>query len=525
MAGAASRGGPRGLPELSHPGGGAIRARGLGWRWAGRPTPALRDVDLDLDEGVCLLVAGPSGSGKSTLALAIAGLIPHESAGTWSGELRVAGLDVLRVPRVRLAEAASLVFQEPAAHLVMELVEDDLAFGLENRAWRRHEMTLRVAEVAAELGLGDLLRRRSVTLSGGEQQLVALAGALAPRPRILILDEPTTNLDPAGAAAFYEALGRLRRSTDRPTVVLIEHRVDLALPHADRLLALGLDGRPLLAGPAAEAFAMRGGDLRRAGIWTPGEAEVRIATAIGTRPTSAMGVAGTLVEADGVGHRYDDDGAALADVTLSIVGGERVALLGPNGSGKSTLARAVAGLLRPTAGRLRLAGDDPAAISAARLPRHAGFVFQDPAVQFLSDRVADELHVGLREPAEHRAADRLLQELGLDRPGLPDASPLTLSGGEQRRLSVACALVRGPALLVLDEPTYGQDRLRYEALLGLVRGRVAAGSALLAATHDLVFAAEATARTVALRSGRVAWDGPTGELLGDTQARAALALA
>jgi energy-coupling factor transport system ATP-binding protein len=502
-----------------------IRARGLGWRYAGRPAPALRDVDLELEDGACLLVAGPSGSGKSTLALAIAGLIPHESAGTWSGELEVAGLSVPRTARVRLAEAAGVVFQEPAAQLVMETVEDDVAFGLENRAWPRPDMTARVGEVTAELGVGALVRRRTASLSGGEQQRVAIAGVLAPRPRVLVLDEPTSSLDPAASAAFYEALGRLRRRPDRPTVVLIEHRVDLALPHVDWLLALGADGRPLASGPAEATFRTSHDLLDRAGVWTPREAAARIARAVAAPAGRPPATGAVLVEARELGHRYDGGPPALEAVSLTIAPGERIALVGANGSGKSTLARLVAGLLRARAGTVRLAGDDPARLPARDVPRRAGYVFQDPAVQFVADRVAAELHVGLHSASEHAAADRLLAELELDGPGLREASPHTLSGGEQRRLSVACALVRDPALLVLDEPTYGLDRRRYEALLGLIRERVGRGTALLAATHDLVFAAEASERAVGLRDGRVAWDGRTAALLVDAGARAGLALA
>ena len=500
-----------------------IRARGLGWRYAGRPRPALRDVDLELDDGACLLVAGPSGSGKSTLALAIAGLVPHEFAGAWSGELVVGGRDVVRTPRIDLAALAGIVFQESSAQLVMELVEDDVAFGLENRGWERAAMRRRVAGALAEAGIAGAARRRGVTLSGGEQQRLALAGVLAPLPRLLVLDEPTSNLDPAGGAAFYERLARLREGPDPPTIVLIEHRVDLALPLADRLLALDAEGRPLVAGPARATFAAGAERLAAAGIWTPGEAGRRAA---GPGPEGApVGEEGVpLVAATGLGHRYGDGPPALTGVSLEIRAGERVALVGANGSGKSTLARLVAGLLAASQGTVRLDGNDPARLPAARLARRAGYVFQDPAVQFLSSRVGDELRVGLRTSAERARADDLLAALDLARPDLADASPYTLSGGEQRRLSVACALVRDPAILVLDEPTYGQDRAHFEVLVRLLRERVAAGTALLAATHDLLFAGEVTGRAIGLRAGRIDFDGPTAALLSDGARRAELAL-
>lgn len=511
-----------------------IRARGLGWRYATRSRPALRDVDVDLAPGRCLLVAGPSGSGKSTLALAIAGLVPHELPGTWTGELEVAGLDVPRTPRGRLAEAVGILFQEAAAQLVMELVEDDVAFGLENRAWGRESMRVRVGAALDEAGIAQFACRRTTALSGGEQQRVALAGVLAPRPRILILDEPTSSLDPAASAAFYALLARLRAAPDPPTIVLVEHRVDLALPVVDELLALDATGSPIAAGPAGPTFERQTDRLHAAGIWTPGEAAQRVERATGTEradrgagehrrhPPSGAGT--PLLRTRGLGHRYGEGPRVLTGVDLDVATGERVALVGANGSGKSTLARLAAGLLAAREGTVRAAGVDPARLPARDVPRHAGYVFQDPAVQFLSDRVADEPRVGLRSPVERAAADRILGELDLDREGLADASPHTLSGGEQRRLSIACALVRRPALLVLDEPTYGQDRAHHDALLSLLRQRVEAGTAMIAATHDLAFAAEATTRTVGLRAGQVAWDGPTRDLLADPRARAGLAL-
>ena len=471
---------------------------------------------MDLAEGDWLLVAGPSGSGKSTLALAIAGLVPHEFAGTWSGELSVAGHDVPRTARASLAAATGLVFQEPAAQLVMERVEDDVAFGLENRGWPRPTMRERVGETLAALAIGALRDRLTARLSGGEQQRVALAGALAPRPRILVLDEPTSSLDAEGTAAFYAALAALRGSADRPTVVLIEHRVDLAVPLVDAVLALDRTGGPVAFGAAGLVFGQQRDALAAEGVWVPGEVRSRIdralAAATGGPPATNTGDA--ILTLDGVTYRYDPDSApALRDVSTRIAAGERVALLGPNGSGKSTFGRLATGLLSGERGIVSLAGADPARLPAADLASRATFVFQDPALQFLRDRVADELHAGLRTATEHAAADALLAELDLDRPGLRDASPYTLSGGEQRRLSVATALVRHPALVVLDEPTYGQDRLRYDALAALLRRRLDAGTAMLAATHDPLFTAELTRRALVLDQGRLAWEGATGAWL------------
>jgi len=214
-------------------------------------------VSLEVEPGECLLVVGPSGSGKSTLALAIAGLVPRELPGEWHGSLLVDGLDCAHASPPDLARRVGLVFQDPASQLVMDRVEDDVAFGLENRAWTPGAMRQAVPEALAAVGLAGLGRRRTVVLSGGQQQRLALAGALAPRPGILVLDEPTANLDPDGARAFAARLGAIR-AAKVATIVLVEHRVEIAWPLADRVLALGSDGRPIDWGTPGEVLARSG---------------------------------------------------------------------------------------------------------------------------------------------------------------------------------------------------------------------------------------------------------------------------
>ncbi|HET7027576.1 MAG TPA: ATP-binding cassette domain-containing protein [Candidatus Limnocylindrales bacterium] len=457
--------------------------------------PALRDVSFTLDRGECLLVLGPSGSGKSTLALAIAGLVPRELHGEWFGRLMLDGRATTETPAPDLAAIVGLVFQDPASQLVMERVEDDVAFGLENRAWPRPEMRLRIPVAIAEVGLRGLERRRSTTLSGGEQQRLALGGVLAPRPRVLVLDEPTANLDPAGAEAFVERLAAIRDAR-AATIVLVEHRVELAWGLADKVLALGRDGRPIDAGPPGDVLARSGRRMATEGIWlpeTPEGAPASPAVVRSQRP---------LVEAADVSFGYVPGRLAVEDVDLTVAAGERLALVGPNGSGKSTLGLLLVGLLRPDAGRVRLGGADPSRLAAADLARRAGYVFQDPEAQFLAMRVRDEVELGLR-PSERAAVPALMDALRLPLGEFGERSPYTLSGGEQRRLSLACVLVRRPDLLVLDEPTFGQDRLGYDGLLDILSERVEEGTAVVAATHDRRLVHDLGGRTVALDRGRV----------------------
>jgi energy-coupling factor transport system ATP-binding protein len=451
--------------------------------------------------GDCLLIVGPSGSGKSTLALALAGLVPRELPGDVAGSMEVAGLDPWRAPGASVAARVGLVFQDPESQIVMERVEDDVAFGLESLGWAPEAMRTRVPEALAEAGLTGLERRRTTRLSGGQQQRLALAGAMAPRPGILVLDEPTANLDPAGARAFAERLAAVRAAR-AATIVLVEHRVDVAWPLADMVLALGADGRPIDAGPPGDVLARSRAAIEASGTWLPGP---MAAPGRGIAPAPPSGE--PVVVADRLRFAYD--GPAVIDgVDLRIRPGERVALVGPNGGGKSTLARLLAGLLRPSSGSVRLGGADPSRLRPATLARLAGFVFQDPEAQFVATTVRGEVAAGL--PAGDAEAWARV-EVVMDRLGMPlarfgDRSPYTLSGGEQRRLSVVPALVRQPRLLVLDEPTFGQDRRGCEALEAILAERVTAGTAVLAATHDERFSASFATRLVRLERGRVVAD-------------------
>jgi energy-coupling factor transport system ATP-binding protein len=430
----------------------------------------------------------------------MAGLVPRELPGEWHGRLAVGALDPGSAEPAAVGRSVGVVFQDPASQLVMERVADDVAFGLENREWARAAMLERVPDALDEVGLAGVAERRSITLSGGQQQRLALAGGRAPRPAVLVLDEPTSNLDPVGAAAFIDRLAELRRRR-AATIVLVEHRVDLAWPLADLVLALDGTGRPIDVGPPDAVLRRSRTALEREGIWLPDEGtaadrRIRAGGPVARLPPGRP----PLAVAEHVSFSYVRDRPVLADVSLSIGAGDRVALTGPNGSGKSTLGRLLVGLLRPTSGSIRVGGADPSRLPAAELARRAGYVFQDPETQFLASRVVDEVTLGLREDERARLPG-LMASLGLPLESFGDRSPYRLSGGEQRRLSLACVLARRPSLLVLDEPTFGQDRHGYEALLAILRERVEEGTAVVAATHDERLADDLHGRRIALRDG------------------------
>lgn len=448
---------------------------------------------------------GPSGSGKSTFARAIAGLVPRDVPGEWAGSLRIGDLETAAAAPAEVAARVGILFQDPGSQLVMDRAEDDVAFGMENRAWPRPEMLARVPEALAAVGLAGFERQRGPRLSGGEQQRLALAGVEAPRPVVLVLDEPTANLDSAGSAALFDRLRRIK-SERIATIVLVEHRADLAWPLADLVLALDGSGSPIDVGPPGDVVARSGARLAAAGIWLPDD--------LGTRPETSRSPwagrpgAADLAVARDVRFEYERGHPVVRDVDLAIAPGERVALVGRNGSGKSTLLRLMAGLLRPMTGSIKLGGSDPSALKPSRLAAAAGYVFQDPELGFLADTVGEEIELGLDADSANRSTG-LMERLGLPLGRFRDRSPYRLSGGEQRRLSIATALARRPALLLLDEPTFGQDRHGWEAMAAIIGEEVDAGTAVVAATHDERFASRVADRRVEMADGWViSDDGP-----------------
>ena len=471
--------------------GAAIEANGWGWRHPGRKAWAVRGLDLRIEPGERVLLLGASGAGKSTLLGALAGLQGPSGGGESEGDLRVDG----RLPH-DARDATGIVFQDPETQLVMARAGDDVAFGLENRCVPTEAIWPRVHRALAQVHFPYPEDHSTAALSGGEKQRLAIAGALALRPRLLLLDEPTANLDPAGAAAVRATLAELTAMT----LVLVEHRVADSLPLVDRVVVIEAGGGVVADGAPKDVFTRYGARLAELGVWVPGPPP--------TSPTRRTLFGSELARTDDVAFRYPGTQTwALGGVDASVRAGEALAVIGPNGSGKSTLALLVAGLLRPARGRVTLEDAEPWSLPARRLVARVGTVFQDPEHQFVTGRVDEELMVGpLRAgryaPDARRIAMDLLERLGLTH--LAAANPFTLSGGEQRRLSVATALATAPPLLVLDEPTFGQDRRTYAELVTLLAGHCDGGGAALFATHDEDLVVSLADRTLRLVGGRAA---------------------
>lgn len=524
----------------------AVQVEGLTVRYPGRRRPALEEVSFSVQPGELVLVLGPSGCGKSTLALCLNGVIPHAIAATMDGHVRVAGLDTLQVPLNRLSQKVGVVFQDPEAQFCLLTVEEEVAFGLENLGVPPDEMPRRIAAALELVGLAELRDRRIDRLSGGQKQRLALACVLAMGPEILVLDEPTAQLDPQAAADLFATLARLK-AAGRHTIIVIEHRLDDLMPLVDRVLLFGPEGRLLAEGAPRALFAAYRQELDRFGIWIPQVTELafrlaeagipldsmpltleeaaealapRLARARPHRPSPAVDPLEVkpAVEGRRLSYRYPSGPQALCEVDLVIPEGSFFALVGPNGAGKSTLALHLVGVLQPPPEAVWLLGRPLRAYRRHELPRVVSYVFQNPEHQFLTGTVYDEVAFGLRvqglAEAEVEARVRaMLEEFGLS--ALARVHPFTLSQGEKRRLSVATALVLRPRLLILDEPTFGQDRRTTALIMARLRELVRSGGTVVAITHDLRLVAEEASAAGVLVAGRVAFSGPVVELLGN----------
>jgi energy-coupling factor transport system ATP-binding protein len=489
------------------------------YRYPGVDTPALDDVSLEVAPGELCLLAGLSGHGKSTLLRAACGLVPHFHGGRFAGTVTLAGIDTREHGPAQLGAVAGALFQDPETQLVTSSVRSELALSLESRGHGTGAVARGVEEVALALGIDALLDRSVHELSGGEQQRVALGAALAGRPPVVLLDEPTSQLDPVAGDELIGLLRRLNQEWET-TILLAEHRLERCLSAADRVIALRCgriahDGdpasflawaareSPALQTPGAKLFTLAGlrplpvgvrqarSSLRDRGLLGEGDpagsAEASAAASPqrkGRRPRKPA----AALALRGVWHELRDGPAILRGLDLTLHPGEAVALMGRNGAGKSTLLRHAAGLLTPTRGRIERSG-------------RVALLLQNPGDYFVHEHVAEEASAGA------------LGAVGLQ--GMAERNPRDLSGGERQRLALAIVAGDGdaPAVLALDEPTRGMDRESKAELALELRRRAEQGQAVIVATHDPEFAASCAERAILLADGRVIADGPASELL------------
>ena len=442
----------------------------------------MRGLDLRIEPGERVLVLGESGAGKSTFLHALAGVVGDDE-GESEGSLLVDG----KHPAA-FRGRTGLVIQDPDSQVILERVGDDVAFGCENLGVPRDEIWRRVRHSLDQVGLDVGLDRNTSALSGGQKQRLALAGVLAMQPGLIVLDEPTANLDPQGVTEVRNAVMRVAESTGA-TIVVVEHRVAVWSDAVDRIVVLAPGGGIIADGAPADVLARQGEALAARGVWIPQFPPARPQRA-------ARGHQQTLLTAQQLSAGRGT--VAIGDsLDLDILSSHALAITGPNGAGKSTLALTLGGLLPPVSGAVvasptlaARAGEHPIRWKSRELLTRIGTVFQDPEHQLLTSTVRAELEVGpraltLAATEIDARVDELLTRLRLDR--LAEANPFTLSGGEKRRLSVATALATRPQVLILDEPTFGQDSRTWSELLALLARLVDDGSSVIAVSHDLEF--------------------------------------
>ncbi|MFB7882636.1 ABC transporter ATP-binding protein [Microbacterium sp. NPDC056057] len=563
-----------------------LRVRELGITHDGETTPAPASVSFDVAPGEVVLLLGPSGSGKSTLTLALNGLLPQAVPATVTGSVEVDGLDTQATPVAELSTRVGMVFQDPDAQLVTGTLLDEVAFGPENLRMPVAEVLARAEEALRRVGLWERRRENPDRLSGGGRQRLAIACALAMGSPLLVLDEPTANLDPAGIEEVYAALAELVAAGDR-AILLVEHNLDAAVGFVDRVVVLDHDGFLAADGSVDDVLRGRAEDLHAMGVWLPvstiaalrlrragfrldplpltpdelraaldaetavsQDPEYRSSSERGTRSLSEPASRSTETKraepgADRESEAFhlwaperpplNDRGAeslitvrgltlrrgrteVLHDVDLDIPRGAFVAVVGANGAGKTSLIQALAGVVSPPKGTVHVDGLDVGRADARTLSSRIGFVFQNPEHQFIAHTVFDEIAHGLRR--QHLSDDevRARTEALLERFGLTakaESHPFLLSGGQKRRLSVGTALVAGAPVLVLDEPTFGQDRARADELLSLLSELNAEGTTIIVVTHDMQLVTDYADRAVILADGRVLAEGPTADLFAD----------
>ncbi len=529
-----------------------LATSGLWWRYptfSEKPGSwTLRDVSFQVEQGECFGITGPSGAGKTTLCRALLGIIPYDARLTaeqlpqhFRGTVNLLGEAVSR--QATDAHKLGMVLQDPENQFLRMSLLHELGLGLQIQELPNAEILQRAYEALQGVGLAHLwhgaIYRHPADLSGGQKQRVAIAAFLALRPAVLILDEPTSDLDPVGKREVIETIARLRQEY-RKTVILVEQDPEILSAFCDRI-ALLHEGRIELVAPPAAFYAQRT-LLERSGVsvgelarisWHTGytyasrppltleEAETAFAPALAqcSFPASleqTTSVTDVVIQAEGVYYDYSDGTTALKGVDLTLQRGEMLALLGPNGSGKTTFAKIIAGIYRASRGRVQVLAQDLAVRKVrARLPRSVGYVFQNPDHQLFCRKVRDEVEYGLKNLGIDAAQRRervaaTLEAVNLTR--YADEDPLFLSKGQRQRLAVAAVLAMGPDILVVDEPTTGQDYRSITGIMSLLCDLQRQGKTILVITHDMTLVAEYCQRVVAFRDGLLTFTGTPTDL-------------
>lgn len=491
----------------------------LSFRYRSRDLPAIQDINLTIESGQVVLLAGASGCGKTTLIRCINGLIPRSYKGDVAGRILLQDTEVKDLSLARISQLVGTVLQDPERQILGSIVKNEVAFGLENLGWPRADILAAVEESLARLKISHLRDRETHLLSGGEKQKVALAGVLAMHPSILMLDEPLASLDPASA---QEALDLVRRLADEGmTVLMVEHRVeDVLRIHPERVLFMK-DGRIQFDGKPENI--QKNVDYREVKL----PAKMIIAAArddppepeIHPLPSAAGGSPAPMVEFKDVSFAYEGGPEILHHVDLKINRGDAIAVLGPNGAGKTTLVKHAIGLLKPTSGQVLINGKDTHELSVAEIAATLGYVFQSPSHMLFAPTVREELAFGptnLHHPPEQirEEVSQAVEIVNLS--GYEETPPLSMSFGQQKRVSIAAILAMRSRILVMDEPTAGQDYKNYMAFMNSIL-QLPTFEAVLFITHDIDMAVIYANRVLLVNDGNLVADGSPHQVLADRQ--------
>ncbi|MHA2406793.1 MAG: ABC transporter ATP-binding protein [Candidatus Ranarchaeia archaeon] len=521
-----------------------IELKDVTYTYPEMPSPVLKNVNLTINEGEMALIVGPSGCGKTTLALTLNGVVPKKLGGNLEGKVKVHGLDVSKHEVPEMASHVSLVFQNPDEQLAALYVEDEVAFGPENLLVPADEILERVNASMEYCGITELRDKVVHELSGGQKQRLAIASALAMNPKILVLDSPISNIDPIGAVEILPLINKLRQD-ENFTVVAIEHVIDDMVPLVDKIMVMSSEGTIVEELPTRKALEDGLMYRDKYGLWVPQAAEtilemrkkfglkipipltsqetIKIIQKIPQMskvPLSTEPIeedpdqykkAPNVIEVENLSYQYPTGTLAVDDASFTIKKGQMVAIVGQNGSGKTTTALNLIGILKPTSGRVLIEGKDNTKMKIAELAREIAYVFQYPEHQFVTNKVRDEVEfsirrLGLPEEEIKERADLTLKELGLTEE-LQQRHPYNLSVGQKRRLSVACMTITEPAVIVLDEPTYGQDAHFNAQLMQYMYSLHEKGTTILFITHSMRTAAEYSDKVVALHDSRKVYEG------------------
>ncbi len=505
---------------------------------------SLNGIDLKIGEGEVILVLGPSGSGKSTLALTFNGLIPHSFPGEMSGMVHVCGMESFKTPVYELTQKVGIVFQDPEAQFVSMNVEDEIVFALENLCYPPEKMEERLVEALSKVDMLDYRYRDVYSLSGGEKQKILLAALMAIRPSILIFDEPTANLDPMGTLEFFETVKSLKE-TDKHTIILIEHKLDDLIHIIDRVVVIGKEGTKLVEGTPSEVFGEHAAMLIQEGIWMPQTAllanklkendinscdvPLNIKEAceylknLKLHPENSKNGYSGVVSNDNLNPALEvrylsfsyDKNKIIENFSLKVAKGDFLAIVGANGAGKTTLAKHLVNIIRPSHGKVFIEGKDVLDIPTKDLSHKIGYVFQNPEHQFIKNTVEEQLTFGLElnglSPGEIESwLDSTLERFRIK--PYAKMSPYMLSHGQKRLLSVATMLTLGQDILILDEPTFGQDLKSSRELLALLDSLNQEGKTIIIITHDMTLVAKHAKNVVVMNAGKAIYSGSAHEL-------------